>query len=131
MQSAQPSPINIPIQFTIQPAVQQESTQKPPQSTLDRFFGQDFVTVLVIVAFLVVVIAVAMKKKWDAGSVRVLSITSIVFIGVFAALTVDNERNAAAVFALLGTVAGYILGKSERNARKDQGDQTSQNIDTT
>jgi hypothetical protein len=120
MQSGQPTPLNVPVQLAIQPQLQAMPSPTPSQGWTDRTFGQDFVSFLVIIGFIAIIIVTAVKKKWDANAVRVISITSIIFIAVFAALTVDNERNAAAVFALLGTVAGYILGRSERRDSKNQ-----------
>lgn len=116
-------------QFTPTPTTQttKEETRQLT-STLDKFFGQDFTTVLVVLAFIVVFIAqtiVTFKRKWDAHAVKIFCITVIAFFGVFAASTVDNENNAAAVFALLGTIAGYILGKSDEKSHTNGRDETS------
>ncbi len=38
----------------------------------------------------------AWKKKWDLLSIRIVGISTIAFVSVFAALTVDDHTSAAA-----------------------------------
>ena len=61
----------------------------------------------------------AWKKRWDILSIRIIGISTIAFVGVFAALTVDNPTNAPAVFGLLGTIAGYLIGRSDTHTREN------------
>jgi hypothetical protein len=93
----------------------------------ERALGEDFVSVLLIFVFVIVVISqirLAQKKVWNSASIKIVGITTIAFIGVFAALTVDNQQNGPAIFGLLGTIAGYLLGKSDRpNSRTAAADQ--------
>jgi hypothetical protein len=87
-----------------------------PEAWTTTVLGEDFTAVLLILVFVIVVIAqirLAGKRVWNATSVRLVGITTIAFIGVFAALTVDNAQNGPAIFGLLGTIAGYLLGKTE------------------
>jgi energy-coupling factor transporter transmembrane protein EcfT len=94
-----------------------------PDPWTTRLLGEDFTPVLLIVVFVIVVIAqirLAGKRVWNSTSVRLVGITTIAFIGVFAALTVDNPQNGPAVFGLLGTIAGYLLGRTDKDtAEKD------------
>jgi hypothetical protein len=111
------------------PTVEMTEEEPPdPVSALHKFFGDDFTTVLIVLAFIIVFIAqtiVTFKRKWDAYAVKIFCVTVIAFFGVFAASTVDSKDNAAAVFALLGTIAGYILGKSDEKFHTNGREETS------
>lgn len=46
---------------------------------------------------------------------RLLGLTIVVFLGVFSALVVSNEKNSAAAFGLLGAVAGFLVAKTGKS----------------
>jgi hypothetical protein len=103
-----------------------ESGTKP---WTERAVGQDFTALLILTVFVVVVMAevrLARVKAWSANAVRIIGLTTIAFVGVFAALTVDNEKNGPAVFGLLGTIAGYLLGRSDRHEREGRAEDETQ-----
>jgi hypothetical protein len=77
-------------------------------------------SLLILVAFVIIVLvqmAMAWRKGWTTSAVRIVGITTIACLGVFAALTVSNEKNGPAVFGLLGTVGGYLLGRNEGSSQ--------------
>ena len=93
-----------------------QTVNKPDPWTV-RLLGEDFVTVLLIIVFVIVVLSqirVAQKKLWNNTSIRIVGITTIAFVAVFAGLTVNDPRNGPAVFGLLGTIAGYLLGRTDK-----------------
>ena len=97
--------------------VQPSPTPKP---TVTDAVVSNFSGVLIILAFVIIVsiqMLMALKKNWTNNSIKIVGISTIAFVSVFAALTVQ-EKNAAAVFGLLGTIAGYLLGKAEDSVRE-------------
>jgi hypothetical protein len=72
--------------------------------------------VIILFAFVIVIIievAMIWKKGWDSYTITLIGITTLACVGVFAAITVDNERNGPAIFGLLGTLGGYLIGRLE------------------
>jgi hypothetical protein len=131
--NASPSPITIPVEghLTITP-VAQRTEQATKEGKTDqgnnRPFGEDFSTVLLMIAFVLIIggqLLLAWKKKWNVLSIRIIGISTIAFVGVFAALTVDNQTNAPAVFGLLGTVAGYLIGRGDAAARENNSEDAA------
>lgn len=99
-----------------------------PKGTLAGYFGEDFVTFLLVITFILIITSqmfISWKKKWESNAIKLIIITTISFFGVFLALTVDNDKNSSAAFALLGTLAGYILGRSEEKPNTTEEKTTS------
>jgi hypothetical protein len=114
VQADQPTPVT---------AAQTVQLAPMPTPTLTQAVIANFNALLILVAFVIVVIAqmiMAWMKEWNANAVRIVGISTIAFIGVFAALTVPSQQNVAAVFGLLGTIGGYLLGKSESYASRNK-----------
>jgi hypothetical protein len=64
----------------------------------------------------VVEIFVLFKKKeicWDQSSIRVLGLTMVIVFGVFLITAGYSEYQIASMMGLLGTVAGYLLAKTD------------------
>ena len=62
------------------------------------------------------VIIVLLKKKdicWDSSSFRVFGLTLIIVSGVFLITAGYSEYQIASMMGLLGTVAGYLLAKTD------------------
>ena len=73
--------------------------------------------VIILFAFVIVIIfevTMIWRKGWDSYTVTLIGITTLACIGVFAAITVDKEKNGPAIFGLLGTLGGYLIGRLER-----------------
>ncbi len=91
--------------------------QAPQDEKLDK-------GALILVPFtLIVLVQMWMTKKdgWTPNAVKIIGITIIGFIGAFAALTISQEKNASGLFGLLGTVVGYLAGKSEDKSTRANG----------
>lgn len=61
-------------------------------------------------------ITVIFKKKdvcWDPSAFRVFGLTLIIISGVFLITAGYSEYQIASMMGLLGTVAGYLLAKTE------------------
>lgn len=72
---------------------------------------------LLVIAFVVGVsveayLFVRLRLTVGADAVRIVGFTVIGFLGVYAALVIDKPTNAAAIFGLLGVIAGFMAGKS-------------------
>lgn len=61
-------------------------------------------------------ICVILRKKdaqWDQSTTRVLGLTMILFFGTFLITAGYSETQIASMMGLLGTVAGYLLAKTD------------------
>ena len=97
--------------------------QESPQAWTVRTFGADFVTLLITLMFIPILSTIAvitLKGQWTSKVVKMFSLTIIIFVALFTALTINNEKSSAALFALLGTTAGYILGKDDGPSTPDK-----------
>jgi hypothetical protein len=54
-----------------------------------------------------------LAKGWGAASTRIVGITLIVVAGLFLITAGYSESQSAPMIGLLGTIAGYLLGKTE------------------
>jgi len=57
-------------------------------------------------------IMIVRGHNWGPQSVRMLAITLIIIASVF--LAVSDSQRVGAAYALLGVIAGYLAGTSER-----------------
>jgi uncharacterized BrkB/YihY/UPF0761 family membrane protein len=64
-----------------------------------------------------IAVVIVTKSGWDNHSVRVVGLTLVAFLAVFAYLTADpNTKDVLpAVFGLLGSIAGFIVGKTGKS----------------
>ena len=70
------------------------------------------ITLITIVSLQLIMIY---RRGGSRSSYRLVSITIISFVGLLAALTVSNQHNASGIFGLLGTIVGYLIGKSKQD----------------
>lgn len=54
-----------------------------------------------------------LRQNWDAHSTRMVGLTLVVVTGVFLITAGYSENQIAPMIGLLGTIAGYLLGKGE------------------
>jgi len=54
-------------------------------------------------------------KGWGPNSIRISGLTLVVISGVFLITAGYSQEQIAPMIGLLGTIAGYLLGKSEKN----------------
>lgn len=102
----------------VEMAIAMHLLQEPPTPGLARTLYENFNAVFILIVLLIVVammMFIILKRNLSESTVKVMMVgVVIIFVAVFSALTVANDKNAGAVFALLGIVAGYILGKSDK-----------------
>jgi hypothetical protein len=55
-----------------------------------------------------------MEKGWSIASTRIVGLTLVIIAAMFLSLQgLSSETQVAAALGLLGTVAGYLLGKEK------------------
>lgn len=66
---------------------------------------------------LVLQMAVMLKvgKGWGPNAIRISGLTLVVISGVFLITAGYTQDQIAPMIGLLGTIAGYLLGKSEKD----------------
>lgn len=53
-------------------------------------------------------------KGWGPNSIRICGLTLVIISGIFLITAGYSQAQVAPVIGLLGTIAGYLLGKSEK-----------------
>jgi hypothetical protein len=85
--------------------------QQPTHSTLEIVFC---IGILVFGAFIIsleVYVMLVQKRYWDVWSFKIVGLTLVVVCGMFLVVAGYDQNQIAPMMALLGTVAGYMLGK--------------------
>jgi hypothetical protein len=89
----------------------QTGYQQPTHSTLEIVFC---IGILVFGAFIIsleVYVMLLQKRYWDVWSFKIVGLTLVVVCGMFLVFAGYTQDQIAPMMALLGTVAGYMLGK--------------------
>ena len=78
--------------------------------------GNLIAIILAVIVIAEIISIIVIKKGWDGNAIRIVGLTVIAFLGVFVYLTSDSnfEKAAPAVYGLLGTIAGFLVGKTEK-----------------
>lgn len=66
-----------------------------------------------ILITLQVLVMLKLGKGWGPASIRVVGLTLVVVAGLFLITAGYSENQAAPMVGLLGTITGYLLGKSD------------------
>jgi hypothetical protein len=93
------------------------------QESMDVYKAGIYLSLGVLAFGLVLVIftgIVALKKKegWDKEATRIFTVSVIVTAGLFLITAGYTDQQIAPMFGLLGTIVGYLLGKSSQNEEK-------------
>lgn len=67
----------------------------------------------ILMAGLETVIIAKAQRGWDGAAVRVMGLTLVIVAGLFLITAGYSQDQIAPMIGLLGTVAGYLLGKGE------------------
>ena len=67
----------------------------------------------IIVLSLQVALMFKVNKGWGPNTVRINGLTLVIISGVFLITAGYSQEQIAPMIGLLGTIAGYLLGKSE------------------
>jgi hypothetical protein len=66
----------------------------------------------VIVIALQVLVMLRLKKGWGTQSIRVVGLTLVLSSGLFLIVTGYSQEQIAPMIGLLGTITGFLLGKT-------------------
>lgn len=69
-----------------------------------------------IVIGLEILVMIRRGKGWGTTSSRLVGLTLVAVLTVFVFLARNPEDDVAPVFAIIGTIAGYLVGKSDGTA---------------
>jgi ABC-type polysaccharide transport system permease subunit len=83
--------------------------------------------VVLVFAFLIAVLAAYLMQKGKEGEVvlRVLGTIMIVFLAVFLVVAGYDDKQISPVMGLLGTIAGYLLGKQSTSPQTRKEEKSS------
>lgn len=94
--------------------------QQPTHSTLEIAFCIAILVFGAFVIFLEIYVMLSQKRYWDVWSFKILGLTIVVVCGMFLVVAGYTQEQIAPMMALLGTVAGYMLGKESGFAPRSQ-----------
>ena len=63
-----------------------------------------------------ILVMIKRERGWGAQSSRIVGITLVVIAAMFLVTTSIGQDRIAPAIGLLGTVAGYLLGKNDKEA---------------
>jgi hypothetical protein len=73
-----------------------------------------------VVLSLEVIVLLKQKQGWGANSTRIVGLTLVVVSGVFLITAGYSESQIAPMIGLLGTIVGYLLGKSDTPTKQSR-----------
>lgn len=85
--------------------------QNPTHSIREIAFCLGILVFGVIIISLEVYVMLVQKRYWDVWSFKIVGLTLVIVCGMFLIFAGYNQDQIAPMLALLGTVAGYMLGK--------------------
>lgn len=68
---------------------------------------------IILMAFEVMVI-LKRQEGWNTNAIKVVGLTLVIVAGLFLITAGYSENQIAPMIGLLGTIAGYLLGKSSK-----------------
>jgi hypothetical protein len=83
-----------------------------PRSMTEIYLSLGVLIFGLILALFTGIFALRRNAGWDQESTRVFTISIIVTSGLFLITAGYSDRQIAPMFGLLGTIVGYLLGKS-------------------
>lgn len=92
--------------------------QQPPElggrSELELYLSLAVLLFGLIIMGLQIALMFKVGKGWWPNSIRVSGLTLVIISGVFLITAGYSQDQIAPMIGLLGTIAGYLLGKSEK-----------------
>lgn len=92
--------------------------QLPPdygaRSALELYLSLAVLGFGLIILVLQMAVMLKLGKGWGPNAIRISGLTLVVICGVFLITAGYSQDQIAPMIGLLGTIAGYLLGKSER-----------------
>jgi len=71
----------------------------------------------IVILVLEVFVLLRQKQGWGVNSTRIVGLTLVVIAGVFLITAGYSESQIAPMIGLLGTIVGYLLGKSDSSPK--------------
>ena len=72
--------------------------------------------------FLEVAVMLRLKGGWETQSIRIVGITLVVVAGLFLIVAGYSQEQIAPMIGLLGTIIGFLLGKTSSDAKNKDTD---------
>ena len=67
----------------------------------------------IIILGLEITLTLQIAKRWSQSSIRLIGLTLVILAGLFLITAGYSQQQIAPMIGLLGTIAGYLLGKTE------------------
>jgi hypothetical protein len=83
-----------------------------PRSMTETYLSLGVLAFGLILVIFIVIVGFKKNTGWNQESTRVFAISVIVTAGLFLITAGYSDRQIAPMFGLLGTIVGYLLGKS-------------------
>jgi hypothetical protein len=82
-------------------------------SMIEIYLSLGILTFGLIILGLQIIVMLKFGKGWESNSIRISGITLIIIAGLFLITAGYSQDQIAPMVGLLGTIAGYLLGKTE------------------
>jgi hypothetical protein len=83
-----------------------------PRSMTEIYLSLGVLLFGLILVIFTVILALRRSTGWDQESTRIFTISLVVTAGLFLITAGYSDQQIAPMFGLLGTIVGYLLGKS-------------------
>lgn len=83
-----------------------------PRSNLELYLSLGVLTFGLILIIFTGIVAFKKNSGWDQEATRIFAVSIIVTAGLFLMTAGYSDQQVAPMFGLLGTIVGYLLGKS-------------------
>jgi hypothetical protein len=93
-----------------------------PRSMTEIYLSLGVLVFGLILVMFTGIFALRRSAGWDQESTRVFTISVIVTAGLFLITAGYSDRQIAPMFGLLGTIVGYLLGKSPPKEQSSKSD---------
>jgi len=83
-----------------------------PRSDLELYLSLGVLTFGLILIIFTGIVAYRKNSGWDQEATRIFAVSIIVTAGLFLMTAGYSDQQVAPMFGLLGTIVGYLLGRS-------------------
>jgi len=96
------------------PGLAQQLPDLGGRSTMELYLSLAVLVFGLIILGLQIGLMFKIGKGWGPNTIRVTGLTLVIVSGVFLITAGYSQDQIAPMVGLLGTIAGYLLGKSEK-----------------
>lgn len=103
-----------PIEYSIskEEASNVDNVVMQPRSKLELYLSLGVLIFGLILIIFTGIVAYKKNSGWDQEATRIFAVSVIVTAGLFLMTAGYSDQQVAPMFGLLGTIVGYLLGKS-------------------